>query len=173
MIDGPSGPGSGTRSRPFLLLSFSMGGVYSKFGIDVPFDPGHSLVTSPVYTPLLLACFRLLFGFYYLVCFIVKFSWDSVNSPVDNEQSARIQPLVSPSLTRLPLRYFSFFTHLSEIGLCAYFWSAGVQTFVYARWDKYPLRHWPRFLQFLHLWLCSTVITFRAFAPSVRVRQPC
>jgi hypothetical protein len=68
-----------------------MDSAYAKLAVGVPFDPDHSLVTSPVYTPLLLALLRLLFGFYYLVCFIVKLSWDSVNSRVDNEQSARIQ----------------------------------------------------------------------------------
>lgn len=95
-------------------------------------------------------------------------------------QLPRGQRAVSPRLTTCPsvsdpsaLRYFSYFTHLSQIGLCAYFWAAGVQTFAYARWDKYPLRHWPRSLQFLHLWLSSTAITFRAFAPSVRALQPC
>ncbi|KAF9782469.1 hypothetical protein BJ322DRAFT_1076237 [Thelephora terrestris] len=119
-----------------------MDGVYSKFGVGVPFDPELSLVTSPVYSPFLLATIRLLFGFYYLLTFIFWFSWESVHSPVDVDQ------------------FFSYFTHLSAIGLCAYFWAAGVQTTAYARWNKYPLRHWPRLFQLLHLGLTATVITF-------------
>lgn len=40
-----------------------------------------------------------------------------------------------------------------------------VQTLVYAfRWDgTFPLQRWPRFLQFLHILLYSTVTTFRAY----------
>jgi len=68
-------------------------------------------------------------------------------------------------LTRPSLRFFSYFTHLSAIGLCAYFWAAGVQTFMYALGKKYPLRHWPRFFQLLHLWLYATITTFRVFHP--------
>ena len=63
-----------------------MGGAYSKFGVDLPFDPEHSLVTSPVYPPLVLATIRLTLGFYYLVTFIFWLSWESVHSPVDVQQ---------------------------------------------------------------------------------------
>ena len=66
-------------------------------------------------------------------------------------------------LTRASLRFFSYFTHLSAIGLCAYFWAAGVQTSMYTLRKKYPLRHWPRFFQLLHLWLYATITTFRVF----------
>lgn len=75
-------------------------------------------------------------------------------------------------------RFFSFFTNLSFVGLCAYFWAAGVQTILYARWGevKYPLQKWPKFLQFLHLLLQSTVITFRTcsrtFTSSVPKTEP-
>jgi len=119
-----------------------MGGLYSKFGVAVPFDPQYTLVTSPVFPPLALAALRLLLGFYYLVYFIFKFSWDSVHFPQDLKQ------------------FFSYFTHLSAIGLCAYFWATGVQTSMYALGKKYPLRHWPRFFQLLHLWLYATATTF-------------
>ena len=67
-----------------------MGGVYSKFGVDVPFDPQYSLVTSPVYPPHTLAALRLLFGFYYLVYFIFKLSWDSVHFPQDLKEFVQI-----------------------------------------------------------------------------------
>jgi len=69
-----------------------MASVYSKFGVNVPFDPEYSLVTSPIYSPLLLAFLRLLFGFYYLVYFIFKFSWDSVHIPQDLKESVPVQP---------------------------------------------------------------------------------
>jgi len=70
-----------------------MGGAYSKFGVGVPFDPEYSLVTSPIYTPLVLAFIRLLYGFYYLVYFIFKLSWDSVYFPQDFEESVHVQAL--------------------------------------------------------------------------------
>jgi len=89
-----------------------------------------------------LAFARLLCGFYYLVYFIFKLSWDSVHFPQDLKE------------------FFSYFTHLSAIGLCAYLWAAGVQTIAYALWNKYPLRRWPKFFQLLHLWLSATVTTF-------------
>jgi len=89
-----------------------------------------------------LAFARLLCGFYYLVYFIFKLSWDSVHFPQDLKE------------------FFSYFTLLSAIGLCAYFWAAGVQTLTYAYRKKYPLRHWPKFFQLLHLWLCATITTF-------------
>ena len=143
-----------------------MGSAYSKFGVDVPFDPELSLVTSPVYSPFVLATVRLLLGFYYLVTFIFWFSWESVHSPIDVDRSVHIQPTTHSPLTRPVLRYFSYFTHLSAIGLCAYFWAAGVQTAAYARWKKYPLRHWRQSLQWLHLWLSATIVTFRMFAHS-------
>ena len=60
--------------------------------------------------------------------------------------------------------YFSYFTHLSYIGLCAYFCAAGVQTFFYARSGKgYPLQSWPRALQYLHVLLYSTIVTYREY----------
>lgn len=64
--------------------------------------------------------------------------------------------------------YFSYFTHLSYIGICAYFWASGVQTFSYSRrWKKagagvgYPLQRQPGILRCMHMVLQSTVVTFR------------
>jgi hypothetical protein len=61
------------------------------------------------------------------------------------------------------LSFFSYFTQLTNIGLCAYFWASGVQTVAYVRNGQktYPLQNWPRFLQFLHVLLFSTISTFR------------
>ena len=146
-----------------------MGSAYSKFGVNVPFDPEYSLVTSPVCTPFVLALARLLCGFYYLVYFIFKLSWDSIYFPQDLEESVLLlPPPIYLCLTSTSLRFFSYFTHLSAIGLCAYLWAAGVQTVAYALWNKYPLRRWPKFFQLLHLWLSATIITFRVFTRRTR-----
>lgn len=66
-------------------------------------------------------------------------------------------------LTKVARRYFSYFTHLSYIGLCSYFFAAGVQTLFYARSGRtsYPLQYWPKFLQALHVLLFATIATFR------------
>jgi len=84
-------------------------------------------------------------------------------------------------------KFFAYFTHLTYIGICSYYWASAVQTAAYAvRLRKlknlggvqcgsqaelgsmvdysmpvqYPLQRWPRVLQFLHVWLQSTVCTF-------------
>jgi len=68
--------------------------------------------------------------------------------------------------------YFSYFTHLSYIGLCAYFCAAGVQTFFYARSGKgYPLQSWPRALQYLHVLLYSTIVTYREYPNDYILRR--
>lgn len=59
--------------------------------------------------------------------------------------------------------FFSFFTHLSYIGLVAYYFAAGVQTLCYALkgGKEYPLQKWPRPLQLLHTLLYTTITTYR------------
>jgi hypothetical protein len=66
--------------------------------------------------------------------------------------------------------FFSYFTHLSYVGLCAYFWASGVQTAAFALRARsgnynptYPLQRWHRILQFLHVLLFSTIITYRVY----------
>ena len=61
-------------------------------------------------------------------------------------------------------RFLSYFTRLSYIGVCAYFWASGVQTAFHAlhpKRESYPLQRWPRPLQFLHILLFATITTFR------------
>lgn len=65
-------------------------------------------------------------------------------------------------------RFFSFFTNLTYIGICAYFFASAVQTTFFAlnsrsgRPDEgYPLKEWPRVLRYLHVLLLTTVTTFR------------
>lgn len=111
-----------------------------------PFDPSLTYVSSSVPIlrhPIVLASVRLLLAVYVLVTLLVSVVWAGVVShDIDG--------------------YFSYFTHLTYIGLCSYFFASGVQTLVYARNNTYLLRTWPfaKTLQFLHVWLHSTVVTF-------------
>jgi len=97
------------------------------------------LVTSYIsfFPPTVLAAIRLLIGLYTFVTLLMVL--------VNNGAS-----------------FFSYFTEMSSIGICAYFFTAGTQTALYSRntFQKFPLQRWPRTLQFLHLWLLSTITTF-------------
>ena len=72
-------------------------------------------------------------------------------------------------------RFFSYFTHLSYIGLIAYLYAAGVQTLCYALKGKsgYPLQRWPRPLQLLHSLLYSTVTTYREYTSVLLCSRTC
>lgn len=125
-----------------------------------PFDLTHNYVTSPLpfLTPPRLAFLRLTLAFYTLFTNIFTLAWVSIKFGIGKS-------------------FFSFFTQLSYIGLCAYFCAAGLQTFLYAQGRRssharsspsneygyvytYPLQRWPRSLQFLHIWLTVTVTTY-------------
>lgn len=115
-------------------------------GVSPPFDPKLNFISSPFFSILALGAIRLFFAVYTFATLLVVLIW----------QSARLHEGNS---------FFSYFTHLSYIGLCAYFFSAGVQGMLYARCPinkgTFVLsRKWPRFLQFLHVWLYATVVTF-------------
>ncbi|KAF8337141.1 hypothetical protein F5887DRAFT_1106899 [Amanita rubescens] len=115
------------------------------FAISRPFDPNLSFFSSPFFSHHILASIRLFLAFYTLLTLIVAIIWAATN--LHNANS-----------------FFSYFTHLSYIGLCAYLFASGVQTMIYA-WCPFKkgslvLREWPRFLQFLHVWLYTTVVTF-------------
>ncbi|KAM5535546.1 hypothetical protein V8D89_010713 [Ganoderma adspersum] len=107
------------------------------------FDPNHDLVTSPVFHPAVLAGLRLTLATYALFVALYQLIEEAVK-----EGDAQT--------------FFSYFTHLSYIGLIAYMYAAGVQTLCYVlnRRQGYPLQRWPRPLQFLHKLLYSTVTTF-------------
>ncbi|KIJ92722.1 hypothetical protein K443DRAFT_422790 [Laccaria amethystina LaAM-08-1] len=109
------------------------------------FDEQYNLVTSYCIPPMILAFLRLLFALYTFVVLLYIIIWDGVHH--DGAQS-----------------YLSYFTNLSYIGICAYFFASGVQTFSYARNLKngvegYPLQRWPRALQYLHVALYCTITT--------------
>ncbi|KAL7283076.1 hypothetical protein PYCCODRAFT_1376810 [Trametes coccinea BRFM310] len=118
-------------------------GIYARLGVGAPFDPDHKLVTSPFFSPLVLATVRLGLGSYALFVLLFHLIWDAVRT--DDADS-----------------FFSYFTHLSYTGLVAYYFAAGVQTLCYVlnKEKRYPLQRWPRPLQFLHLLLHSTITTY-------------
>jgi len=116
---------------------------YQWLGVDTQFDPNHNLVTSPILSPLLLASARISFALYTLFTLLFVLIWESVKEGTADS-------------------FFSYFTDLSYIGLCAYFWASGVQTLAYALGNRkgYPLQRWPRILKSLHILLYSTITTF-------------
>ncbi|KAF8867595.1 hypothetical protein CPB85DRAFT_1246121 [Mucidula mucida] len=105
------------------------------------FDPNYAYITSPFVSPLVLAIVRLLFAFYSLFTLIYTLAYQGSNG------------------------FFSYFTHLTYIGMTSYFWAAGVQGIV---WEytkrqgagRYLLRSWPRPFQLAHEWLWSTIMSY-------------
>ncbi|KAG8862541.1 hypothetical protein FRB96_001098 [Tulasnella sp. 330] len=118
--------------------------IYDYFGIALPFDGDCTLVTSNIVSSRLLGIIRLVLAIYTLVTLIVILVWEGVVTHVINQ-------------------FFSYFTDLSYIGLCAYFWASAVQTLAYSSRPRpreplsYPLQSWPRVLQLLHVLLNCTV----------------
>jgi len=101
-------------------------------------------VTSPLFRPAILAAIRLAIAFYTFVTLLIVLIRDA--TVLHDAQS-----------------FFSYFTELTYIGICAYFWASGVQTALYARRPQsksYPLQQWPRVLQFLHSLLWTTITTY-------------
>ncbi|KAI3602248.1 hypothetical protein WG66_002437 [Moniliophthora roreri] len=116
------------------------------FGAPSPFDPQHTLVTSPFFSSAVLACIRFSVAVYTLVTLVFLIIWDSVK-----DQSGG--------------QFFSYFTNLTFTGICAYYWASFVQTAFYTRRrcqgkDGYPLQSWAKTLQVLHLMLQTTIVTF-------------
>ncbi|KAG6807600.1 hypothetical protein H0H92_006958 [Tricholoma furcatifolium] len=117
--------------------------LYHYLGVGTRFDPSCRHVTSPILSPWALAIARLILAGYTLFALLFTLIWTTVRE--DDGAS-----------------FLSYFTHLSYIGLCAYFFAAGVQTFAFARSStgKYPLQKWPRPLQMLHVVLEATIATY-------------
>ncbi|KAJ3574391.1 hypothetical protein NP233_g1793 [Leucocoprinus birnbaumii] len=111
------------------------------------FDPKNRYVTSYLFSSSTLGSIRLLLGFYALVTNLVVLIYDGVRLEIADT-------------------YFSYFTHLSYIGLTAWLWASGVQTVAFANALKngeeprYPLQSWPRIFGFLHEYLYTTIATF-------------
>ncbi|KAK7036133.1 hypothetical protein R3P38DRAFT_3312010 [Favolaschia claudopus] len=108
-----------------------------------PFDAGHALVTSPFFSPRVLAAIRLAVACYTFVTLAVAIIWGIV---VDKDAAG----------------FFSYFTHLTYCGICGYFLASGLHTALYARRGQrsYPLQRWPKPWRFLHLLLLSTITVF-------------
>ncbi|KAJ2916891.1 hypothetical protein MD484_g3492, partial [Candolleomyces efflorescens] len=115
------------------------------------FDPEYKFVTSYAFSPTILAGIRLLLALFTLVTLLFTLIWQGVKE--DDAET-----------------YFSYFTNLTFIGLCAYFFASGVQTYAYSRscnkgsaspdLPTYPLQRWHRVLQYLHVLLYTTIATF-------------
>lgn len=116
-------------------------GFYRFFGMSDPVDADHRFVTSNVFWPGLLGGIRLAIGIFQVAVLVTLLVYTDI---------------ISGNAGSL----FSYFTILSYIGLCAYFFAAAVQTIVYARTGKEPLNKWPRVLQLCHLGLASTILVF-------------
>ncbi|KIK53831.1 hypothetical protein GYMLUDRAFT_232565 [Collybiopsis luxurians FD-317 M1] len=127
-----------------MLFSF-----YDQLGSPQPFDTKRSYVTSPWFSPAILAAIRGTIAVYTFITLLVILIYDSVVTHDGNS-------------------YFSYFTELTYIGICSYYWASFTQTFVYAirlrrapnKAPEYPLQRWPRILQLLHVMLGTTVVSF-------------
>ncbi|KAL0578094.1 hypothetical protein V5O48_003912 [Marasmius crinis-equi] len=55
---------------------------------------------------------------------------------------------------------FAYFTILTYIGICSYYWASFVQTLCFIRrnYEGYPLQNWWKTLQVLHLMLQNTIM---------------
>ncbi|KAF7358930.1 hypothetical protein MSAN_01233400 [Mycena sanguinolenta] len=111
--------------------------------LDGAFDPSHKLVTSPFFSPRVLATIRLAMACYTFTVLVFSIVWGIV---VQKDAAG----------------FLSYFTHLTYSGLCGYFFASGLQTALYARHGQkaYPLQQWAKPLRFLHLLLLSTITVF-------------
>jgi len=107
------------------------------------FDPRHTLVTSPFFSPRVLAAIRLAVACYTFTTLVFTIVWGIV-------------------VTKDAAGFFSYFTHLTYCGICGYFFASGIQTAVYARHGQraYALQRWAKPWRFLHLLLLSTITAF-------------
>ncbi|KAF7293365.1 hypothetical protein MKEN_01466900 [Mycena kentingensis (nom. inval.)] len=114
---------------------------YADFGVPVSgFDPQARYVTSPWMSAGALGLMRGVLGLYGLATTCTTLAFDVKFGNGDS--------------------FLSYFTDLAYIGLTAYLIAAAVQSLAYARYGTYPLRRWPRLLQWLHVVLQSTTTTF-------------
>jgi len=112
---------------------------------NAEYDRQFKLVTSYVFSPWLLAGLRLLIAVYVFVGLVYMLIRAAIVEDADS--------------------FFSYFTNLTYVGICAYFFASGIQTLLYARRlntgdESYPLQRWPRILRYLHTLLLTTVVTY-------------
>jgi hypothetical protein len=107
------------------------------------FDPNHTFTTSWLLPPLLLSILRLLIFTYCLATQLAHWIYDGVHSSAF-----------------LIGQEFSYFTVLTFWGILFYMLVAGVHTLVYALKGRSWLDAWPRWLQALHSFYYTTIVTF-------------
>ncbi|KAF8175552.1 hypothetical protein BJ912DRAFT_1147056 [Pholiota molesta] len=126
------------RSFPPIAPTATMG--------STEFDAKLHLVTSYLLSPVQLAFVRSVIAVYVLVTLVFILVWEGTKTKdIDS--------------------FFSYFTNLTYIGICAYFLASGTQTILYAEISKagqqrYPLQSWPQVLRCLHIFLLATITTF-------------
>ncbi|KAJ3727218.1 hypothetical protein DFJ43DRAFT_1029006 [Lentinula guzmanii] len=123
--------------------------LHNSLGAPQPFDTQRDYVTSPWFSSGILAAIRGTIALYTLTTLVVILIWEAnVLHDADG--------------------YFSYFTELTYIGICSYYWTSFVQTCGYALCQRrsseaipeYPLQRWPRIFQLLHIMLETTVISY-------------
>lgn len=152
-----------TSSSSRFRLSFAL------FGVPSPFDPTCAFVTSSFLYPAVLGAVRALFAVFTLLASVVILGFEA-------------------SVYGRGPSYLCYFTNLSYIGLCAYFWASSVQTVTFARALSglrdvqddaqavrtrgkqgrrverrrigYPLQRWPRVFQLMHVLLYTSIVVF-------------
>ncbi len=165
--------------QTFLCCNMPQLKFYPALGVSQKFDASHKFVTSPVIrSPVVFAAARVTIAFYTFFTLLFTLIWKSVKQHTGNRY-----PLFPEqnglALTLSCHSYFSYFTDLSYIGICAYYCAAATQTIAYAlKWKKSgagvgcPLYSWPKFLQALHVILQASVVTFRACTKSRFTLKP-
>ncbi|KAJ3566263.1 hypothetical protein NP233_g7108 [Leucocoprinus birnbaumii] len=137
-------------NRPYCSIPRWSIGLYSllmltSLGVLDPFDRPHRFIYSVIYTPRQLAIQRLLLAVYGGATLITSIVYESV-------------------VLRQGNIWFSYFTHLTYIGLTSYFLLSAYHGLGYKPTstpaDAYPLQRWKKILQALHILLLSTVTTF-------------
>lgn len=56
------------------------GRLYGSLGLSQPFDPDYTFVSAPIFSPLVLAVFRLTIAFYALFVVLFTLIWESVQT---------------------------------------------------------------------------------------------
>ncbi|THU95013.1 hypothetical protein K435DRAFT_839632 [Dendrothele bispora CBS 962.96] len=121
---------------------------FERLGGSTPvFDPHHKFVTSPFFSSTVLAYIRGLVALYTFSTLLFTLIWQAV-------------------VLHTASGYFSYFTELTNIGICSYYWASFVQTTAYVRNGSggrgkgYPLQKWGKTLQVLHMMLGTTIVAY-------------
>lgn len=115
------------------------------WGLQSPFSPRY--MTSPQMSPSTLGYCRLTIGSYALLVIVVNLIYSGIHQGLQ--------------------LWFSYYTHISFVALCFYFFFAGAHSLIFAKHGlSKGLARWPKFLQLAHMVLQHTVCTY-AFVVTV------